>query len=291
MAPATLGFAGSFARKDSYMEFMKGTDSEVLQTLPRGVTPINDTKQQQKMSKTLSKAVSLHLEGKLENAAKVLTRAIESGEQDAGLFAALGHIQYEMRDYAAAASSYSQLAGLEPQHRTAHFNLGVCRGNLKDWGGASESFHQAYKIDPARAEALLGLGICLLHTGHPDEAGVMLDKYLSLLPGPRAGRLWQGGKLSADRTTRGSRGTVSQGAGAQPEMRGGAIEPGGHVRGEERPRCGPPLRANAGGAAARFAGGPGSPGNHRFRRRRLPGRHQLLPVLVGFGARPIRELV
>ena len=76
------------------MEFMKGTDSEVLQTLPRGITPINDSKQQQKMNRTLSKAVSLHLEGKLESAAKLLSKAIESGEHDASLYAALGHIQY-----------------------------------------------------------------------------------------------------------------------------------------------------------------------------------------------------
>src|ERR1700730_597614 len=138
------------------MEFMTGTESEVLQAFPPGVTPINDPKQQKRVSKTLSKAVSLHLEGKLESAAKLLNRAIELGERDAGLLAALGHIQYEMHDFAAAASTYSQLTELDPLHRTAHFNLGVCRGNLKEWQAGAGSFRKAVENDAYRSDALPG---------------------------------------------------------------------------------------------------------------------------------------
>src|SRR5690349_17623688 len=103
------------------MEFVSG-EVEALETLPPGVTPINDPKHQKKVSRTLSKAVSLHLEGKLESAAKLLIRAIESGEQDPALYSALGHIHYENRDYQAAATTYQQLVELDPHHRTAHFN-------------------------------------------------------------------------------------------------------------------------------------------------------------------------
>ena len=83
------------------MEFMSGTDHGV--SLPSGVTPITDLKNQKRASKTLSKAVSLHLEGKLESAVRLLTKALDDGERDAGLYTALGHIQCEMHDYAAAA--------------------------------------------------------------------------------------------------------------------------------------------------------------------------------------------
>src|SRR5579872_1935088 len=103
------------------MEFVRGEVGS-LETLPPGVTSINDPKQQKRVSRTLSKAVSLHLEGKLDGAAKLLSRAIEAGEQDPGLYSALGHIHYESRDYQAAATTYEQLVQLEPQHRTAHFN-------------------------------------------------------------------------------------------------------------------------------------------------------------------------
>src|SRR6185295_18172226 len=93
--------------------------------MPPGVTPITDLKNQKRASKTLSKAVGLHLEGKLEPAARLLVKALEDGESDIGLFSALGHIQYEMRDYAAAAATYQRLSAADPKHRTAHFNLGV----------------------------------------------------------------------------------------------------------------------------------------------------------------------
>src|SRR5258705_9667455 len=97
--------------------------------MPPGVATINDLKNQKRASKTLSKDVGLHLEGKLEPAARLLTKALEDGEREIGLYSALGHIQYEMRDYAAAAATYALLAEADPKHRTVHFNLGVCFGN------------------------------------------------------------------------------------------------------------------------------------------------------------------
>src|ERR1700731_21614 len=135
------------------MGVMTSTESEALPAFPPGVTPINDPKQQKRVSKTLSKAVSLHLEGKLESAAKLLNRAIELGERGDGLLAALGHIQYEMHDFAAAASTYSQLTELDPLHRTPHFNLGVCRGNLKEWQPAAESFPNAFETEAPPSDA------------------------------------------------------------------------------------------------------------------------------------------
>ena len=75
--------------------------------MPPGVTPITELKQQKKVSRTLSKAVSLHLEGKLDTAAHLLSKAVEDGEREPGLFSALGHIQYEMRDFEGACATYS----------------------------------------------------------------------------------------------------------------------------------------------------------------------------------------
>ena len=66
--------------------------------MPAAVTSIDEVKQLKRPNRTLSKAVSLHLEGKLESAAKMLSKAIESGERDPALYSALGHIHYEMRD-------------------------------------------------------------------------------------------------------------------------------------------------------------------------------------------------
>ena len=114
--------------------------------------------------------MSLHLEGKLESAARMLIKAIESGEHEPGLYSALGHIQFEMRDYEAAAAVYAQLVELEPLHRTAHFNLGVCQGNLRNWKAAAESFRNASEADGTRSDALLGLAISLIHAARAGEA-------------------------------------------------------------------------------------------------------------------------
>src|SRR3954467_4405800 len=111
--------------------------------MPPGVTPITELKQQKRVSRTLSKAVSMHLEGKLESAAHLLGKAIEDGEKEPGLFSALGHIQYEMRDFEGAGGTYTQLIAIDPKHRTAWFNLGVCQGHLKNWKVAVESFRNA----------------------------------------------------------------------------------------------------------------------------------------------------
>src|SRR5215472_16046258 len=111
-------------REDLTMEFMTATETSTAQMLPPGVTPITDLKHQKRVSRTLSKAVSLHLEGKLESAAKMLSRAIESGEREPSLYSALAHIQYEMRDFEAAVQTYVQLVEVDPLHRTAHFNMG-----------------------------------------------------------------------------------------------------------------------------------------------------------------------
>ena len=95
------------------MEFMTGTETGAP-TMPPGVTSITELRQQKRASRTLSKAVSLHLEGKLESAARLLSKAIEAGEHELGLYSALGHIQYEMRDYEAAGSRLRATGGSGP---------------------------------------------------------------------------------------------------------------------------------------------------------------------------------
>src|ERR1035437_9513970 len=163
------------------MEYVSGSPINGM-PMPTGVTAITDIKNQKRANKTLSKAVSLHLEGKPEGAGRLLSKAIEDGETDPALYAALGHIQYELRDYEAAAQTYATLADIDPKHRTASFNLGVCHGNLKQWSDAAAAFRRAFDADATRPESVLGLGIALIHDGRPAEALTPLEKYLSLHP-------------------------------------------------------------------------------------------------------------
>ena len=164
------------------MEFLTREQQATLVGMPSDIPPADDLTHNRGAARTLSKAVSLHVQGKLEGAAKVLQRAIEGGNNDAALHSALANIQYELRDFVAAASNYAKLAELEPLHRTAHFNLAVCLCHLAEWRRAVDSFRRALEIDRSRYDALLGLATSLLHAGRPAEAGPVLDEYLSLFP-------------------------------------------------------------------------------------------------------------
>src|SRR4051812_49162726 len=122
------------------------------------------------VSPALARSVSLHLEGKHKEALKELNTAIESGEESPEIFAAKGHIQFELEQYAEGISSYEKLLSQAPRHTTAHFNIGLSYEKLGRWNEATEAFQKAIEIDPHRVEAQLGLGICLLHQEKPEPA-------------------------------------------------------------------------------------------------------------------------
>jgi tetratricopeptide (TPR) repeat protein len=140
------------------------------------------TAQETRVSKVLSKAASLHLDGKLEEGAKELARALESGERHPAVFFALGQLQYELQQYGPAAQSYTQAALLQPLHPTAHFNAGVCLGRSERWEEAASAFRKAVSNDPARTEAHLALGACLVQMGLHNEALDAYDRFLEHHP-------------------------------------------------------------------------------------------------------------
>ena len=61
------------------------------------------------VSPALARSVSLHLEGKRKEALRELNTAIEGGEETAEVFAAKGHIQFELEQYDDAIKTYEKL--------------------------------------------------------------------------------------------------------------------------------------------------------------------------------------
>ncbi len=147
-----------------------------------GVETASNSAQEARISRVLSKAASLHLDGKLDEAAKDLAKAIDGGERHPALYFALGQLQYELQQYAPASASYSQAALLQPLHPTAHFNAGVCLGRVERWEDASAAFRKAISNDPARTEAHLALGACLVQLGLHSEALEAYDRFLTHHP-------------------------------------------------------------------------------------------------------------
>src|SRR5216684_5135821 len=138
--------------------------------------------QPQAVSPALARSVSLHLEGKHKDALTELNAAIENGEESAELFAAKGHLQFELEHYGEAIKSYEKLLSLAPRHTTANFNIGLCHEKQGRWNEAAEAFQKAIETDPQRVEANLGLGICLLHQEKPEPSIACFDKVLARQP-------------------------------------------------------------------------------------------------------------
>src|SRR5579863_10670283 len=131
------------------------------------------------VSPALARSVSLHLEGKRKEALRELNGAIEGGEETPEVFAAKGHIQFELEQYDDAIKTYEKLLILAPRHATANFNLGICYEKLGRWQEATDAFQKALETDPQRVEANLGLGICLLHQEKPEPAIGFFDQVLA----------------------------------------------------------------------------------------------------------------
>ena len=75
----------------------------------------------------LARAVTLHLAGKREEALKQLQGAISGGQASAEVYRAMGHIQFELGDFAQAEQSYRSLTKMKPQYPMGWFNLAVCQ--------------------------------------------------------------------------------------------------------------------------------------------------------------------
>src|SRR5579871_3280744 len=96
---------------------------------------------------TLARAVSLHLEGRTQEALEQLRGMADSGEATVELFLAKAQMEFELDQFEEAAQSYARVLGLNPRHGQANFNIAVCLERLGRWEGAGEYFEQALEAE------------------------------------------------------------------------------------------------------------------------------------------------
>ena len=130
----------------------------------------------------LAKAVSLHLEGKRQEALQELKGAVSHAGETAEFCSAMGHIQFELEQYEDAAKSYTKLLTLDPKHMAGQFNLAVCLEKLGRWEEAADRFTKVLEASPTRTEARLGLAICQLHLEKSEAALENFDRVLTESP-------------------------------------------------------------------------------------------------------------
>ncbi|MGD1093765.1 MAG: tetratricopeptide repeat protein, partial [Bryobacteraceae bacterium] len=158
-------------------------DDELVERLMRGDKVEDSSKQKRPATvSALANAIRLATEGHLDEAVKELEAAAEKGENPVEVYTALGHLRFEQQNWNEAAECYGKVAALEPQHRTAHYNLGLCLERQGKFEEAAQSFEGALEIDPKRWQAQLVRGLCLLQLGKPQEALECLEASLKESP-------------------------------------------------------------------------------------------------------------
>jgi tetratricopeptide (TPR) repeat protein len=156
---------------------------------PPKTKPAHPVKSSAKAGELYARAVSLHMEGKIEEALDQIEKALAAGEKAPEVYAAAGYLKYERHQFEQAAADYSKAVEGEPGNAVSCFNLAVSLQALGKWSEAAEMFEKALAIDANRFESHVGLGLCRLHLGAARPAFEAYERCLRLFPALEPGKL------------------------------------------------------------------------------------------------------
>jgi tetratricopeptide (TPR) repeat protein len=157
-------------------------DDAPLQALLKAEGDLGAVKLRAASSPGIVRAMALHMEGRVAEAASALRAAIDSGDRKPEAYLLLGQLRFEARQFEDALAVYRELLALDVDNGVAIFNAAVCLEKLARWDEAAELFRRAVDLKPERPEAALGLGLCCLHLRRPAEALDAFDRTLAALP-------------------------------------------------------------------------------------------------------------
>jgi tetratricopeptide (TPR) repeat protein len=137
---------------------------------PRTVLPEGERRMSSSLPESFIHAASLEIAGKKEEALAELCQARDAGYHSPKLYNAIGHLQFELRQFMAAAHTYEEVLRVDGGDAAAHYNRAVCLEKLGAWEDSAAGFQKAVELDGRRASAHLGLAISQLHLDNPREA-------------------------------------------------------------------------------------------------------------------------
>ena len=166
---------------DSVQQNVFFVDDELIERLMRGddLAPAGKPKRATK-SVALARALELVSNGLLEDAIRELEQATQQGENTTDIHSSLSHLYFEQQSWEQAAAGYRKVLALDPFHRAAHYNLGLCLERMEAFEEASREFEAESQSDPLSWQSLLGRGFCLLKLGKPESALACFDTALEL---------------------------------------------------------------------------------------------------------------
>jgi len=131
----------------------------------------------------LAKALALHQQGRLDEAATLYQEILQAQPQHFEALQLLATIALQQRSPEAAVALFDQALKINPDHPTALHNYGVALRDLRRLEEALESYDRALKIQPDYAEALNSRGNALQDLKRFEEALASYDGALKIQPG------------------------------------------------------------------------------------------------------------
>ena len=117
----------------------------------------------------LRTGLSLHQQGRLDEALKSYEAAALADPQSALAYYNIGTVHYQKKNFAAAIDAYVRAVAIDPRLADAQFNLGYTRlYRMNDAAGAIEPLQQAIAANPQMAKAFFELGNAYRATGTGD---------------------------------------------------------------------------------------------------------------------------
>ena len=127
-------------------------------------------------------AAALFSQGRLDEAALMLTYSLQLSEENADAHVQLGNICVRRERFDEAISQYQQALRINPNLFAAHYILAIALHDKGRFGEAETHFRHAVRLNPDFAQAHLSLAVSLLAREHLDEAETSCREALRLKP-------------------------------------------------------------------------------------------------------------
>jgi len=134
------------------------------------------------MNEILNKGLTLHKEGKLEEAKLIYKQLLIKDPNNFELINLLGAISLQLKKYDEAIILFNKAININPNHHALYNNLGVTYKEIEKHENAIKNFKKAIELNPSYAEAHNNLGIIFKKKYEYNEAYNYYIKAIELNP-------------------------------------------------------------------------------------------------------------
>jgi len=138
----------------------------------------------------VDRGVDLYEKKQYEQAASVLSRAVETSQADARAWVYLGLARVHMKQFEPAREALQKALQLDDESANAYYGLGLVHGHGGNVEESIRDLKKAVEIDSSHAYGHYHLGLAYNTAGRPDLTILHLDRFLDLAPdAPEAGQV------------------------------------------------------------------------------------------------------